>query len=183
MGRPRSRAPGPSSIRNSTAAFPPDGLAWKVHDRGGPGIARARFGVDERLIISELQDDAVLTAVLEPQRRWAAYALCDLEPPHRQYARFLGAMRDGVLQAVVLIYCPPGFTSVLPCGAAEDVAAILASAEELPPAPLLIVHRGNRAAVERRYLIHKSWMMLRMVVQPDTLKPTPAVAATVVALG
>ncbi|HXT34014.1 MAG TPA: hypothetical protein VN837_00430, partial [Chloroflexota bacterium] len=78
--------------------------------------------MDERLIISELQDDAVLTAVLEPQRRWAAYALCDLEPPHRQYARFLGAMRDGVLQAVVLIYCPPGFTSVLPCGAAEDVA-------------------------------------------------------------
>ena len=141
-----------------------------------------RFSVDERLTILELQDDALLTAVLEPQRRWAAYALCDLEPPHRQYARFIGAMRDGVLRAVVLVYCPPGFTSVLPCGPAEEVAAILTKAEELPESPLLIVQQGNRAATETRYHIHKSWTMLRMVVQRETISPAPDVKATVVAL-
>ena len=139
--------------------------------------------MDERLTILELHDDALLAAVLEPQRRWAAYALCDLEPPHRQYARFVGAMRGGVLRAVVLLYCPPGFTSVLPCGASEEVAAIMRAAEELPEAPLLIVQQGNRAAVETRYQIHKSWVMLRMVVQPDTLASAPGVDATVAALG
>jgi ribosomal protein S18 acetylase RimI-like enzyme len=138
--------------------------------------------VDERLTIIELEDDALLTAVLEPQRRWSAYALCDLEPPHRQYARFIGARRNGVLRTVVLVYRPPGFTSVLPCGRSEDVAAILAATEGLPLSALLIVQQGNRAAAETRYRIDESWTMLRMVVQPETIRPAPGVEATVVAL-
>jgi RimJ/RimL family protein N-acetyltransferase len=129
-----------------------------------------------------LDDDPQIASFLESQRAWAAYALCDLEPPHRQYARFIGALSQGRLRAVVLIYAPPGFTSVLPTGEPEDVAAILAEATDLPTAPLLIVQRRNRAAVETRYSVTKAWTMLRMIVQGDTLRPVSPADAEVVPL-
>lgn len=138
--------------------------------------------VDDRLTIVDIEDDARLTPVLEPVRRWSAYALCDMDPPHRQYARFIGAVRDDRVVAVLLIYTPPGFTSVLPSGAPDDIAAIMAQATDLPPAPLLIVQRPNRAALESRYAIGRAWTMLRMAVQPVTLQPLPPVDAEVVAL-
>ncbi len=130
----------------------------------------------------ELDDDRQIASVLEAQRAWAAYALCDLEPPHRQYARFIGAMADGGLRAVVLIYTPPGFTSVLPTGDPEAVAAILAEAADLPPDPLLIVQRGNRGALESRYSVTKAWIMLRMIVPADALRPVSVADAEIVPL-
>jgi len=138
--------------------------------------------VSEQGTVVELEDDTVIAAVLELQRRWAAYALCDLEPPHRQYARFIGAARDGTIRSMVLIYSPPGFTAVLPCGAPDEVAAILAVAVGLPDSPLLIVQKMNQAAMETRFHIEDSWTMLRMAVQPHTLKPVPLVDAEIVAL-
>lgn len=129
--------------------------------------------------IVDLTDDAVIVPVLENQRQWAAYALCDLEQPHRQYARYIGAVRAGRVEAVVLAYAPPGFTSLLPSGSADGVGAILATVPNLPPTPLLIARRPDLLAVEARYHVDKKWTMLRMVVAARGLKPAPAVASSV----
>jgi GNAT superfamily N-acetyltransferase len=132
--------------------------------------------------IIELDDDRHIAPLLESRRGWAAYALCDLEPPHRQHARFIGAVTAGRVTAVVLLYAPPGFTSVLPSGSPEDVTAILAETTDLPASPLLIVQTGNRAAVETRYRIDHAWTMLRMVVRADSLRPLTITDAEVVLL-
>jgi GNAT superfamily N-acetyltransferase len=71
----------------------------------------------------------------------------------------------------MLVYTPPGFTSVLPSGEPKDVAAILAETTDLPPSPLLIVQTRNRAAVETRYRVDHAWIMLRMLVRADSLRP------------
>ena len=132
--------------------------------------------------IIELDDDRQIASLLELQRAWAAYALCDLEPPHRRYARFIGAMMADRVTAVVLVYRPDGFTSVLPSGDPEDVAAILAETTDLPTSPLLIVQTRNRAAVATRYRIDHAWTMLRMLVHADSLRPVTAPDAAVVLL-
>jgi RimJ/RimL family protein N-acetyltransferase len=132
--------------------------------------------------IVELDDDRQIAPMLESQRAWAAYALCDLEAPHRQHARFIGAVTAGRVTAVVLVYTPAGFTSVLPSGEPEDVAAILAETRDLPTSPLLIVQSRNRAAVEIRYRVDHAWTMLRMLVQADSLRPVTITDAAVVLL-
>jgi GNAT superfamily N-acetyltransferase len=132
--------------------------------------------------IIELNDDRQIASLLESQRTWAAYALCDLEPPHRRHARFIGAVTAGRLTAVVLVYTPPGFTSVLPSGEPADVAAILAETTDLPTSPLLIVQIRNRTALETRYRIDHVWNMLRMVVHADSLRPVTITDAEVVLL-
>ena len=129
--------------------------------------------------VVDLTDDAAIVPVLEAQRHWAAYALCDLEPPHRPYARYIGAVRAGRVDAVALVYAPPGFTSLLPSGSAEGVRAILAGARDLPPKLLLIARRPDLPAVEARYHVDKKWTMLRMVVAARNLRPAPAVAPSV----
>ncbi len=123
--------------------------------------------------IADLTDDGAIVPVLEAQRRWAAYALCDLEPPHRRYARYIGAVRDGRAEAVVLVYTPPGFTSLLPSGSEEGVQAILARAPDLPPKPFLVVRRLDLPAIEARYRVDEKWTMLRMAVSTSELRPAP----------
>ena len=57
----------------------------------------------------------MILPVLECDRRWAVYALCDLEAPYRAHARFIGALDGDHARAVVLVYALPNFTALLPC--------------------------------------------------------------------
>ncbi|MDB5077768.1 MAG: hypothetical protein JWO42_3947, partial [Chloroflexi bacterium] len=88
--------------------------------------------MSENPFVRELEDDDQILALLSTQRSWSAYALCDLEAPHRQYARYIGAVRNGRVTALVLAYCPPSFTSLQPCGDPGDVSMILSQAPRLP---------------------------------------------------
>ena len=105
----------------------------------------------KRPSVIELHDDAEIMAVLEQDRRWAAYALCDLEPRHRPHASYLGLRRANGIAALVLVYAPPAFTSLVPCGNAADLAALLAEAPGLPRETVLLVQEANLPAVETRY--------------------------------
>ena len=132
-------------------------------------------------IVDLTEDDAILPA-LEQDRRWAAYALCDLDPPYRGYARYIAAVRDGRAYAVVLIYAAPGFTALLPCGDHDGVRRIMAQAEGLPVTPFLLVRQPDLPAVEQRYGVEIAWTMLRLVVTARELRPAPAAPATPIAL-
>ncbi|HEY8743136.1 MAG TPA: hypothetical protein VIU62_08565 [Chloroflexota bacterium] len=94
--------------------------------------------------VVELRDDAEIVAVLERDRRWAAYALCDLEPRHRTSARYLGLRRANQAAALVLIYAPPSFTSLVPCGGSADLTALLANTNQVN----LKAAWGGRGCVE-----------------------------------
>ncbi len=127
---------------------------------------------DRRLRIVDLESDDAITAVLEQDRVWAAYALCDLEPPHRAYARYIGLVRDGHATAVLLLYTPPGFTSLSAYGNATDAATLLAQAPNLPTAAVFLLRRDDLPALAMRYRIDDEWTMLRFAVAPATLRPS-----------
>ena len=134
------------------------------------------------LKIAHLTDDAQILPALERDRYWAAYLLCDTEPPYRINARFIGAMNGGQAIAVVLLYRLPAFTVLSTCGDAEGVAAIIARAPNLPPAPFLMVRRADLPALERRYRIAEPVLMLRMVAEADDLPPLSPVSGNVTPL-
>jgi len=127
---------------------------------------------DKRARIVDLRSDDAITAVLEQDRVWAAYALCDLEPPHRAYARYVGVIRDGHATAVLLLYAPPGFTSLSAYGNAVDAATLFARAPRLPATAVFLSCRDALPALATRYRIDKEWTMLRFAVMPATLRPS-----------
>lgn len=136
--------------------------------------------------VGDLADDAAIRAVLERDRIWAAYALCDLEPPYRAHARFVGAARAsgaGRVDAVVLFYALPGRTSIMPCGAHDGIGAIVERGRDLPPAVSLHVRRADRAAIERRYRVDRAWLMMRMVVDRARLRLTARPVMALARLG
>jgi GNAT superfamily N-acetyltransferase len=132
--------------------------------------------------IVDLTDDAVILPVLERDRRWAAYALCDLGAPYRAHARFIGAVDGDHARAVVLVYALPSFMALLPCGDPRAVRAIMAEAESLPASIFLNVREADLASVEVRYQVERTWTMLRMVAGMDDVRPAPAVGAEIVRL-
>jgi RimJ/RimL family protein N-acetyltransferase len=138
--------------------------------------------LSEMPIVCELDDDDQILELLSTQRPWSAYALCDLDPPHREFARYIGALRGGSLTAAVLVYSPPTFTSLQPFGDPADVSAIMSQAGHLPERPLLIAQTRSIAAVDSRYRLDRMWKMHRMAVTAAHFIPAPPVSAEVVRL-
>jgi GNAT superfamily N-acetyltransferase len=132
--------------------------------------------------VVEVVEEARIAPLLIRDRHWAAYALCDLEPPYRQHARYLGAFRDGEAQGFVLVYAPPSFTSLLPCGDPVGVAAILTATAALPAAPIVLAQHAMLPAIEQRYQLGPGWTMLRMVLAPHDLRSEPIPGATIARL-
>jgi hypothetical protein len=62
-------------------------------------------------VLDTAPDDVVILPVLECDRRWAAYALCDLEPPYLVHARFIGAA-DGEQAGAVLMSTAASYVPV-----------------------------------------------------------------------
>lgn len=132
--------------------------------------------------IVDAADEDLVLPVLERDRRWAGYALCDLDPPHRAHARYVVAVQDGRPTATVLVYSPPDFTSLQPCGGPAGVRAILDRIGDLPGASYLLVRGVDLPAVAARYTVESAWTMLRMAVSAEALRPAPAVEAEISAL-
>src|ERR671935_117558 len=63
-------------------------------------------------------------------------------------AAYPGLRRDGRVAAVLLVYAPPGFTSLVPCGEPDGVAALLAAATRLPAEATTLLRRSDLPAVE-----------------------------------
>lgn len=133
--------------------------------------------------VAELQDEPLILPVLERDRWWSAYGLCDLDAPYRSHARFVGAMLDGRVEAVLLNYAPPGLCVLIPAGRASGVYALFNQAQNLPPSALVMARPTDLPAVGYRYRLDEPMNMLRMVLAADALVRPPAVEATVVRLG
>ncbi|MGH2449220.1 MAG: GNAT family N-acetyltransferase [Chloroflexota bacterium] len=119
--------------------------------------------------VIELHDEVKILAVLESDRVWAAYALCDLDQPYRRHARFVASMVGGQADAVLLIYRPPGFSVLVPCGQAGGVQRIMEEVRDLPEAPLVMLREDDAPFFESRYHLERPTSMLRMVVTAGRL--------------
>ncbi len=133
------------------------------------------------MTVGEAPDDAAIAALLGQDRRWGAYALCDLEPPYRANARYIGAWRDGGLAmgdrragglvALALVYRFLNAAVLSFSGADDGVRAILAGISDLPPTPFLMVCDADLPALAARYRLEDIWMMRRMVVRVGASPP------------
>lgn len=121
--------------------------------------------------VSDLGDEARIMEVLERDRGWGAYAICDLSPPNRQFARFAGAWNGGRLESVVLLFQAPNFRTVLPCGENAGIRAVMDQVEGLPSTISLSVLPDDLPAVTMRYGVKDVWTMLRMVMTADEVVP------------
>ncbi|HEX6506754.1 MAG TPA: GNAT family N-acetyltransferase [Chloroflexota bacterium] len=124
--------------------------------------------------VTELNDDATLAEFFKRDRLWMAYALCDLEPPYRASSRYLGAVQNDRVTAVVLVYAVPRFTGLLTFGDVAGVASILAEAQDLPPAPFLLMGEEHAEVVGDRYAVWRQWTMQRMALMRDCFQAAPA---------
>lgn len=111
--------------------------------------------------VGDIDDDLQIASLLQEQRCWSGYALCDLDPPWRDYARFVAAEENDHVLATVLFYAPPGITVIVPCGDRDGTAQILRQTD-LPQRVFLSVRPIDMPAVEGRYTVSDRWTMLRM---------------------
>jgi hypothetical protein len=124
--------------------------------------------------VRDNDDDNELRLLLEQDRIWNCFALADLLPPFREYARFVTAERPGEApSAALLVIQHPSFTAVSPFGDAVGVAAILARAR-LPERTLVQTTATHRPLLEAVYRPVPAWRaMLRMAVDAQTFVPVP----------
>lgn len=114
-------------------------------------------------------DDATAYAAFAADRRWCGYAIADLDAPFREHSR-VAVARLGEEVAACLVLRHPAFTSVVPHGPAEGLAAILARAE-LPTTTHLFA-RAEHLGVLRRWFVYPApTPMLRMGVDRTAFIP------------
>jgi RimJ/RimL family protein N-acetyltransferase len=137
---------------------------------------------ERRFDVGEWEDDALILPLLERDRRWSAYALCDLEPPYRQNACILGARDAGQPAALVLLYTLPGITGLLPFGDPDGVRAILSGTSDLPERIFYITQDHHLPVLQAAYVLESGETMSRMTVPAAELKSPPPSPLPVVRL-
>jgi ribosomal protein S18 acetylase RimI-like enzyme len=133
------------------------------------------------------------SAVLASDRLWSTYSLADLEPPWRAYSRVaLAEQAGGPARAALTLFRHPSFTSIIPHGDPEGLAALLSAladpdpaatgagpAPALPAQTFVLVRPEHLEALGARYDFPRPHPMLRMAVDAASFLrpagPFPAV--------
>lgn len=123
------------------------------------------------LKVEETDDETSILPLLEIDRTWAAYALCDLDPPYRQNARLVAAFAGADALAVILLYSLPGVTAVLPYGNDRGIEAIFSEYDLLPHEAILFLRHDRLSLVRSTYYFPNPMEMWRMVVSKADFRP------------
>jgi ribosomal protein S18 acetylase RimI-like enzyme len=119
--------------------------------------------------VVELVDTARILAYLETDRLYAAYAVGDLEPALFAHCAWLGAQRDGWLQALALHYGGLGFPIVFLMGDADGLRAILE--DELHIERAYFTCRQEHLTVMQGFCEWEPIPMWRMALRPKRFQP------------
>jgi len=118
---------------------------------------------------SDVEDAAAYT-VFSQDRIWNGYSIADLDPPFRPYTEVaIGQQDDQPAAAACLVLRHPAFCSVVPHGAPEGVAAILAKIA-LPETTYLLAQPAHVPPFRQHYVINGGDEMLRMAVSAATFQ-------------
>jgi ribosomal protein S18 acetylase RimI-like enzyme len=115
--------------------------------------------------------DEAAYAVLAHDRIWNCFAIADLEPPFRAFARYAVAQRrDPPRWAACLVLRHPAFAVVAPSGDRDGLARIFEQID-LPARTLIQAHSDHKPLVERYYrFLSPGREMVRMAVTASTLR-------------
>lgn len=115
---------------------------------------------------------AHIRALLETDRRWAVYALGDLEPPHNTYSEWLTATDEA---ALLLLYRRISPTVLFALGAPTPVRVLLQQVTD--PELYLLVRPEILPLIAERYQVQTQIPMWRMVLEPRHFPTAPASSA------
>jgi ribosomal protein S18 acetylase RimI-like enzyme len=132
-------------------------------------VALDRTGT--RLVTETTTDREVISAFLDRDRIFAAYALADLEDRDASRAKWgIARVGDDVV-ALVLEYGGPAPQPLFVAGRDDGVEAILRDVIK-PSIAYVACLPANQSAVERRYRLEAGPQMVRMWVDKATFRPT-----------
>lgn len=115
-------------------------------------------------------EDEIAYAVFSEDRIWNGYSIADLDPPFRPYTEVaIAQWGDQPPATACLVLRHPAFCSVVPHGAPDGVAAILA-AIKLPEATYLLAQPAHLPPFRQHYAINGGNDMLRMAVSAATFQ-------------
>jgi ribosomal protein S18 acetylase RimI-like enzyme len=129
--------------------------------------------------VEEWEDDVLILPLLDRDRRWSAYALCDLDPPYRQNTRIVGARDANGPVALILLYALPGVTALLPFGDDAGIRAILDGDPGLPSSVFYISESWHLPALAGTYSLDSSETMIRMTLNLSGLRSRTAASLPV----
>jgi GNAT superfamily N-acetyltransferase len=114
--------------------------------------------------VNQIDQDQQVRHLLEEDRVWCAYALADLDPPHRKWCQWF--IKD---QGVVLIY--HGFQPpiLFAHGSSPDVTSLLAKIE--PGIYQYTLTPSERMSLDHRLEVEQENIMYRMVLDPSQFNP------------
>ncbi len=128
---------------------------------------------DRRVVTQTTTDQALLREFLERDRRYAAYALCDLEEREFPRTRWAVAHDDDELIAVALEYSGVTPQPLFLMGRNDGLEALLR--DELRPRAAYLAARSDALpAVQALYRVEPGAQMVRMWVDRSTFRPSPA---------
>jgi len=120
--------------------------------------------------VHPLSDRDKIRAYLELDRRWAAYALADLDPEQFKLSEWYGVEDEDGLRALALIYKgfePPALVTL---GDAAGITLMLGAAVR-PPRVYLNVRDEHMPAIRTHYRIASHVPMWRMTLDPRAFRP------------
>jgi GNAT superfamily N-acetyltransferase len=135
-----------------------------------------------RYLIEDVHKDEPLVRLFNAERDWAAYGYCDLEEPYRKHSRYIGAWGDDVLRGAILVFSPPGFTSLITFGNTEAADEILQHARDLPARGVFQARLEDVPALRHRFHIGTEFDMRRMVVESGRVEPGTSSYASIRAI-
>lgn len=112
---------------------------------------------------------ATIREILETDRRWAVYALGDLEPPHSEFSEWR-TTPDG--SALILLYRRVTPNVLFTLGAPEQLHPLLEQLTE--PELFLLVRPEILPVLKERYIVQSEIPMWRMILEPSRF---PSVSA------
>jgi GNAT superfamily N-acetyltransferase len=138
-------------------------------------VTRARAIHEGRLEVRATRDRALLRSFLEQDRRFAAYAICDLDEREFHRTRW-GVALDGARPiAVVLEYTGSAPQPMFVMGESDGITGIVRDIIR-PRVAYLATRIGQLAELERFYRIDPGPPMVRMWVDRRSFRPSMGVA-------
>jgi len=120
--------------------------------------------------VRKLTDKNEILRFLERDRRYAAYAIGDLEEPFWEQCRWFGAESGGQLRALVLLFTGLDPHALFLMGETAGLAVVLGSALR-PRRPYITCREKHLPAVRAFYDLTPPEPMVRMVLRPEIFRP------------
>lgn len=123
--------------------------------------------------VRRLADPDEIITFLEQDRRYATYAIGDLEPGFAGQCRWFGADLVGQLRSLVLLFQGLDPPALFLMGEPPGITMILGAALR-PEQVMFTCQEGHLPALQTHYLTGEIDHMLRMTLDPDDFRPVTA---------